>query len=79
MRSAFSSTWPIASGQDSTLSPFCRSVEWQRMPRSCSMSVSGLMPARSAVDTRRLVASLCEGQPPARPRLVNTSQMPCSS
>ena len=36
-------------------------------------------PERSAMDTRRAVASDWEGQPPARPVLVKTSQMPCSS
>ena len=39
----------------------------------------GSIPERMATLVRRAVASLWLGQPPARPVLVNTSQMPFSS
>ena len=73
----------MASGQESTsisLLSFRRAiVERQRIFFSCSTSTLGSTPHRSAAETTRHVASLCEGHPPAFPRLANTSQRPFSS
>ena len=69
----------MASGQDMTGTPGCRRQEGQRMPLSWVMISLGSMPERMATLTRRAVASDWLGQPPARPVLVNTSQMPVSS
>ena len=75
----FSITRAMASGQEVHFMPCCRMVEGQRMPRSWLIMVFTSMPERSASDARRAVASDWEGQPPALPVLVNTSQIPCSS
>ena len=73
----------MASGQESTsisLFSFRRAiVERQRMFLSCSMSTRASTPHRRAADTARQVASLCDGHPPALPRLANTSHRPFSS
>jgi len=73
----------IASGQERTFtsSPFflALAVERHRMPRSCSMSSLGSTPDRRATETALHVASDCDGQPPALPRLAKTSHSPRSS
>lgn len=73
----------IASGHESTsisLFSFRRAiVERQRIFLSCSISTLGSTPHRNAAKTNRHVASLCEGHPPAFPRLAKTSQRPFSS
>ena len=73
----------MASGHESTsMSLFSlrrATVERQRILLSCSTSTLGSTPDLSAAETTRHVASLCEGQPPAFPRLANTSQRPFSS
>ena len=69
----------MASGQEVTGTPACRRQEGQRIPLSCWMISLGSMPERIPTLTRRAVASLWLGQPPARPVLVNTSQIPFSS
>jgi hypothetical protein len=74
----FSMALAMASGQEVTAMPCCRMVEGQRMPLSCRMSSSESTPP-GGPDMSRAVASDWEGQPPARPVLVNTSQTPCSS
>ena len=78
-----SSALAIASGQERTvaLSPLFLAVaaERQRMPRNCSASSFGSTPDRRATDVARHVASDCDGQPPALPRLANTSHNPASS
>ena len=75
----FLTTRAIASGQEVQLIPSRRKVYGQRIPRSCSRILSIETPERNAMDTSRAVASDCEGQPPALPVEVNTSQMPFSS
>lgn len=73
----------IASGQESTSISFFSLrraiVERQRMFLSCSMRTRGSTSHRRAAETARQVASLCDGQPPALPRLANTSHRPFSS
>src|SRR5699024_11455583 len=75
----FSMALAMASGQEVTGTSLCRRQEGQRMPLSWVMISSLSTPERRAMDTSRAVASDWEGQPPARPVLVKTSQMPCSS
>ena len=75
----FSITRAIASGQDVHLSPGCRMVDGQRMPRSWLTIVLTSMPLRREIETRRAVASLWDGHQPALPVFVKTSQMPLSS
>ena len=69
----------MASGQEVTSTPGRRMHATQRMPRSCSMMLSTDMPERRAMETKRLVASDWEAQPPPLPVLVKTSHIPCSS
>ncbi len=54
-------------------------VDKHRMPRNCSIRTLGSTPDLNAADTARQVASDWLGQPPALPRLANTSHRPCSS
>jgi hypothetical protein len=70
----------IASGQERTLislSTFLlETVDRHRIPFSCSIKIEGSTPHRNAADTALHVASDWAGQPPALPRLLNTSQSP---
>src|SRR5450759_472962 len=70
---------PIASGQESTSACLLRIEDMHRIPLSCSVISAMSIPARSPSEISRLVASDCDGQPPALPSAVNTSQMPASS
>ena len=54
-------------------------VEGHSYSFNCSIICSWFIPDLKAIETSLAVASDWEGHPPARPVLVNTSQIPSSS
>lgn len=67
-RVTFFRTWLMASGQESTILPFCQDGEGHRIPMSCLITASTLTPERKASEIKRPAASICdEAQPPVLP------------
>ena len=69
----------IASGQDSTSTPFFLIQAEHLIPFSWYIISEMGTPDRKAIEIILAVASDCDGHPPLLPVFVNISQMPCSS